>query len=75
MTTNPTKKEHNMSEVAKELTEIKDLLDAAIKDAEKFDNGNSAAGTRVRNACHAARGRLLGLRNTVSEIRNERKAN
>ncbi len=63
-----------MSEVAKELTEIKELLDTAMEDAKKFDGGNDAAGTRVRKQCHAARARLLGLRNTVSEIRNERKA-
>ena len=67
-------KELFMSEAAKELTEIKELLERAIDDAKKFDSGNDAAGTRVRKDCHAARARLLGLRNMVSEVRKERKA-
>jgi len=63
-----------MDEVTKELNDIKDMLGGALQDARQFDAGNDAAGTRVRKACHAARARLLGLRNTVTEVRNERKS-
>lgn len=61
-----------MNEVTKELTDIKDMLGGALQDARQFDAGNDAAGTRVRKACHAARARLLGLRETVSGIRHKR---
>lgn len=64
-----------MQAIAKELTEIADALGAAIKDAQKFDKGNDAAGTRVRNAAHVARARLLGLRNAVTEVRGQRSRN
>lgn len=64
-----------MQEITKELTEIADALGAAIKDAQKFDKGNDAAGTRVRKAAHEARARLLGLRNKVTEVREQRFTN
>ncbi len=64
-----------MQEITKELTEIADALGAAIKDAQKFDKGNDAAGTRVRKAAQEARARLFGLRNKVTEVREQRSRN
>lgn len=61
-----------MKSVESELTEIADELGKALQDAQKFDKGNDAAGTRVRNACQQARVRLFGIRNRVSDIRRER---
>lgn len=61
-----------MKSIAKELTEIADAMGAAIKDAQKFDAGNDTAGTRVRKAAQEARTRLFGLRNMVTEVREER---
>lgn len=58
--------------IAKELTSIADELGDAIKDAQKFDAGNDTAGTRVRKAAQEARARLFGLRNMVTEVREER---
>lgn len=59
--------------IAAELTSIADELGDAIIDAQKFDKGNDAAGTRVRKAANEARSRLLGLRLMVSEVRHERE--
>ena len=59
--------------IAAELTSIADELGDAIRDAQKFDKGNDAAGTRVRKAANEARSRLLGLRLMVSEVRHERE--
>lgn len=64
-----------MKSIAKELTEIADALGAAIKDAQKFDNSNDRAGTRVRKAANNARARLFGLRNMVTEVREQRSRN
>lgn len=61
--------------IAAELTSIADELDDAIKDAQKFDKGNDAAGTRVRKAAQEAKSRLQGLRNMVTEVREERSNN
>jgi ElaB/YqjD/DUF883 family membrane-anchored ribosome-binding protein len=62
---------HNIKAELKSITEE---LENTLRDAEKFDRGVDAAGTRVRNACQEARGRLFGLRNMVLEVRKERKA-
>ncbi len=64
-----------MKNVATELQEIAEALGVAVKDAEKFDNGNDTAGTRVRKACQEAKQRLMGVRHSVTEVRTERKAN
>lgn len=51
-----------------------DSLTAALVDAEKFDNGNSAAGTRLRKAAQDGKGTLHEIRKYVSEVKTARQA-
>ena len=55
------------------LQTIIDNLEAAKADADKFDKGNSSAGTRVRSAAQAAKKDLDTLRKAVQETKNARK--
>lgn len=55
-----------------ELQTIVNTLTTAITDANKFDAGNSSAGTRVRKAAMEATKSLKTLRTTVSETKNNR---
>ena len=50
---------------------INELTDA-IGDAEKHDNGNSAAGTRVRKVMQAAKGLAQDVRIKVQGDKNSR---
>ncbi len=59
--------------VSKKLAEIAALLCGAHTDAEKFDHGNTSAGTRVRKAAQTAVLALKELRKIVSEVKAERK--
>lgn len=61
-----------MSNVAANLRQIIANLEAAIPDAEKFDRGVNAPGTRVRKASTEAGKALKALRDNVSDERNSR---
>ncbi|MEC8998206.1 MAG: histone H1 [Candidatus Thermoplasmatota archaeon] len=50
---------------------INDLTEA-LGDAEKHDNGNSAAGTRVRKVMQAAKGLAQDVRVRVQGDKNSR---
>ena len=55
------------------LESIITLLNLALEDAEKFDNGNNSAGTRLRVAAQQARNELFNLRTMVQRDKNSRK--
>ena len=54
------------------LQEIIDLLESAKADADKFDLGNSTAGTRLRKTAMEAKKRLDALRKSVQETKKAR---
>jgi len=58
--------------ISENLQKIRDTLDAVQEDAEKFDSGNSSAGTRVRKAAMEAKRGLETIRKDVSTIKNAR---
>lgn len=60
--------------IAASLREIIANLESELEDAEKFDNGVNAPGTRVRKATIQAGKDLKALRARVSEIRTARKS-
>ena len=57
----------------KQIQALLDTLTAALVDAEKFDNGNSAAGTRLRKTAQDTKGALQNMRVYVSEAKTARK--
>ena len=59
--------------VSEKLDEIIETLNTAKVDAEKFDRGNSTAGTRVRKGAQTATVALKELRKLVSQIKTERR--
>jgi hypothetical protein len=59
--------------IADQMQKIRDTLDVAQEDAEKFDKGNNAAGTRVRKAALEAKKGLDAIRKDVSAAKNARK--
>jgi len=59
--------------ISENLQAIRNVLDAVQEDAEKFDNGNTSAGTRVRKAAMEAKKSLDALRKDVSAVKNDRK--
>lgn len=48
-------------------------LELTLRDAEKFDKGNSSAGTRVRKRAQDAIKHLKDIRKTVSDLKDSRK--
>lgn len=54
----------------KKFQELKELIDSANEDAEKFEKGNSAAGTRLRQKMQAIKRLAQEVRENVSEIKN-----
>lgn len=54
------------------VTEMIELLNAALVDAAKHDKGNSSAGTRVRKAMQAIKGHAQIIRVKVSDDKNNR---
>lgn len=52
---------------------IQSLLDQVKIDAEKFEKGNSAAGTRVRKSLQEIKTLSQDLRLQVTEVKNSRK--
>lgn len=58
--------------IQQKLDQIVSALQDVSADAEKFDEGNAAAGRRVRKAAQDARNALFELRKQVSEVANSR---
>jgi len=56
------------------LGEVLELLELAEKDTDKFDRGNSTAGTRVRKQAMEAIKLLKEMRAEIIDVRNSRKA-
>lgn len=61
--------------IAENLQSIIDTLTAAQADAEKFDNGNASAGTRVRKAAQEGKKALHALRGEVQQVKHARAGN
>ena len=59
-----------MSEITETLHNISEQLTEAIYDAEKFDGGNSSAGTRVRKAMQNIKGLAQSVRLEVQAQKN-----
>lgn len=58
----------------KNYTKLKDLIASIEVDADKFyNNGNSAAGTRVRKGMQEVKVLAQDIRNEVTEIKNANK--
>ena len=58
--------------IYKQLTEIMEELEERVLDAQKFDEGNSAAGTRVTKMLSSVGKKCKALRAEVFKVRNER---
>jgi hypothetical protein len=56
--------------VAEMLNELIETLNGVVEDAEKFDSGNQAAGTRVRKALQTVVNGGKDLRKAIQEIKN-----
>lgn len=52
------------------LTQMQNLIGLAMTDAQKFDNGNNAAGTRVRKNMQEIKKLAQSIRAQVSDIKN-----
>ena len=57
------------------IQELIDFLCANLKDSDKHERGNYAAGTRLRKALQAAIGDCRDIRKQVQDERQERKNN
>lgn len=55
------------------LTQMQNFISLAMTDGEKFDNGNNAAGTRVRKHMQELKNMAQDVRVKISEIKNEGK--
>jgi len=49
---------------------LQETLTTVTSDVEKFNNGNKAAGTRIRKAMQTLKGQAQDLRKEVQEIKN-----
>lgn len=56
--------------ISDKLTQMQNLIVLAMTDAEKFDNGNNAAGTRVRKNMQEIKKLAQSIRAQVSNIKN-----
>jgi|TARA_R110002074_G_scaffold82731_2_gene184759 hypothetical protein len=54
----------------KNVTKIQEILNDAQNDVDKFANGNSAAGTRIRKAMQEIKTLAQEVRVNVQEIKN-----
>ena len=59
-----------MNEITKTLENISEQLVDAIYDAEKFNQGNNSAGTRVRKAMQNIKSLAQSVRLEVQEQKN-----
>lgn len=58
----------------KNYTKLKELIASVEADADKFyNNGNAAAGTRVRKGMQEVKVLAQDIRNEVTEIKNAKK--
>lgn len=55
------------------LDDIEVVISRTRNDVIKFDDGNNAAGARIRKAMQNIKAIVQEVRVTVSEIKNERK--
>lgn len=63
-----------MEKKIKDLLEgMQNVLNEAINDGEKFDNGNSAAGTRVRKYMQDIKVIAQDVRTAVMDVKNAKK--
>lgn len=53
-----------------QITKLKELISSAATDAEKFENGNNAAGTRLRNTMQQIKVAAQEVRTAVTEKKN-----
>ena len=60
--------------VTEKLTQVLKDLELGLRDAEKFDEGNSSAGVRVRKKAQEVIKGLKELRLLVSSVKDERAA-
>jgi|TARA_R100000541_G_scaffold52570_1_gene60322 hypothetical protein len=51
---------------------MQSILTDLATDVEKFNKGNSAAGTRIRKAMQDVKGQAQDLRKKVQEIKNNK---
>ena len=59
-----------MSEIKETLENISNQIQEAIADAEKFEQGNNSAGTRVRKAMQNIKGLAQNVRLEVQAQKN-----
>ncbi len=59
--------------VLEKLTLVLKELELALRDAEKFDGGTSAAGARLRKQAQSAILSLKDIRKTVQDVKVSRK--
>jgi hypothetical protein len=55
------------------MTDLVESLRDSLIDAEKFDDGNASAGTRVRKKLMEAKKDCDALRKQIQEIKNAKK--
>lgn len=60
-----------MANLLEQIQVIQTVLDKVKEDAEKFTNGNKAAGTRVRTGSMDIIKGLKDVRNTVTSMKNQ----
>lgn len=60
--------------VTEKLTTVLGELQAALKDADKFDRGNASAGVRLRKQAQVVVRALKEVRKEISSVKAERKA-
>ena len=58
--------------IYKQMKEIAEMVDDRMLDAQKFDEGNSAAGTRVTKSLGEVQKLAKSLRKEVFEVRKDR---
>lgn len=63
----------DQAKVHEALSVVMKQLELMLRDAEKFDNGNASAGTRVRKQAQEAIKSLKDLRKLVSDVKETRK--
>lgn len=67
------KKQKALPNVAVLVSKITSVLEEAQQHAEKFDNGNNAAGGRTRKSMQAIKVICKEVRDAVTEVKNARK--
>ena len=59
-----------MNELIKDWNMLREILDDAQTDFDKFTNGNASAGTRVRKTMQDMKALAQAIRLNVQEIKN-----